>query len=70
MSHRNPAYCHKQNPGEVTRAQFPLVFCPKQNPGEVTATLLGLAAAVASSPARRPKPAKPAKKGKAAGKKK
>lgn len=42
MSHRNPLYCHKQNPGEVTRAQFPLVSCHKQNPGEVTAAQLGL----------------------------
>lgn len=70
MSLRNPLYCHKQNPGEVARAQFPLVFCHKQNPGEVTAGLLGLAAAAgARALARRLKPT-PAKKGKAAGKKK
>lgn len=42
MSQRNPLYCHKQNPGEVARAQFPLTYCHKQNPGEVTAGQLGL----------------------------
>lgn len=70
MSQRNPLYCHKQNPGDVTRAQFPLVFCHKQNPGEVTAGLLGLAAAAGVEALARRLSPKPAKKGKAAGKKK